>query len=233
MILTCPDCDTQYFADDTTIGESGRTVKCAACDHSWFVGPEGEVKNEKGPIAGAHEAYREKVRARRARASRSVAMMSWLVVGCVFGAAIGGSVVFRDRVVDAWPQSASTFKAIGLEVNRFGLEFEETQAERYFDGTTPILEITGDVKNASRRERDAPNVRVILLDESGAMIGESYAPVTPSRIPPGALGSFTTRVENPPFEAFELELQFAEAPDPATETQAVADDRLAEGGDDE
>ncbi|HAQ77304.1 MAG TPA: hypothetical protein DCR96_12515, partial [Hyphomonas sp.] len=23
MILTCPNCETQYFADDSTIGESG------------------------------------------------------------------------------------------------------------------------------------------------------------------------------------------------------------------
>ncbi|MEM5515761.1 MJ0042-type zinc finger domain-containing protein [Henriciella sp. AS95] len=229
MILTCPECDTQYFADDSTIGESGRTVKCAACDHSWFVGPEGEVKGEKGPIAGAHEAYREKVRARRLRQSRSVALMSWLIVGCLFGAAIAGSVIFRDRVVDAWPQSASTFKAIGFEVNRFGLEFEETQAERYFDGTTPILEITGDVKNASKHEREAPSVRVILLDESGEMIGESFAPVTPSRIPPGALGKFTTRVENPPFEAFELELQFASSPLAVADTDTVADVRLPAG----
>ena len=78
MILICPNCETQYFADESTIGESGRTVKCAACDHSWFVGPEGQAAGEKGPIAGAHEAYREKVRQRRLRASRSAAVMAWL-----------------------------------------------------------------------------------------------------------------------------------------------------------
>lgn len=223
MILTCPNCETQYFADESTIGESGRTVKCAACDHSWYVGPEGEVSGEKGPIAGAHEAYREKVRARRSRAARSVAVMSWLVVGSLFGAAVAGGVIFRNRVVQAWPQSASTFKAVGLEVNRFGLEFETTQAERYFDGTTPILEISGDVKNVSQKDRGAPMVRVMLLDEGGALLGESYAQVTPARIPPGAMGKFTTQIENPPFEAFELELQFAPESDGETRAQSVAD----------
>lgn len=223
MILTCPNCETQYFADDSTIGESGRTVKCAACDHSWHVGPEGEVTGERGPIAGAHEAYREKVRARRSRAARSVAVMSWLIVGSLFGAAIAGSVIFRDQVVQAWPQSASTFNAVGLEVNRFGLEFETTQAERYFDGTTPILEISGDVKNVTGKERAAPMVRVMLMDEGGDLLGESFAPVTPSRIPAGALGKFTTQIENPPFEAFELELQFAPESDAQTRAQAVAD----------
>lgn len=225
MILTCPNCETQYFADDTTIGESGRTVKCAACDHSWFVGPEGEVRGDRGPIAGAHEAYRETVRARRRRAAQSAAVMAWLVVGCLFGASLAGGVIFRDRVVDAWPQSAATFKAVGLEVNRFGLEFLHTEAERYFDGTTPILEISGEVENVSDRAREAPMVRVLLLDEAGATIGEALAAVTPERIPPGSRARFTTRVENPPFEAFELELQFAPDDGSAKRAQSVADVR--------
>ena len=50
MILTCPNCETQYFADDSTIGESGRTVKCAACGHSWFVAPPG-LEAEKARVA--------------------------------------------------------------------------------------------------------------------------------------------------------------------------------------
>ena len=227
MILTCPNCETQYFADESTIGESGRTVKCAACDHSWFVGPEGHSEGQKGPIAGAHEAYREKVRQRRLRASRSAAVMAWVIMGSVFGAALVGGVIFRDRVVEAWPQSAATFKAVGLEVNRFGLEFLETEAERYFDGTTPILEITGQVENSSGRARRSPFVRVLLLDEAGKMIGESFAPITPSQIPPGQNASFSTRVENPPFEACELELQFATADEAASAKRSVATNRAA------
>lgn len=237
MILICPNCETQYFADESTIGESGRTVKCAACDHSWFVGPEGQAAGEKGPIAGAHEAYREKVRQRRLRASRSAAVMAWLIVGSLFGATLAGGIVFRDRVVEVWPQSAATFKTIGLDVNRFGLEFLETEAERYFDGTTPILEITGQVENTSRRERRAPYVRVLLLDENGEMIGESFAPITPGQIPAGRTASFSTRVENPPFEAFELELQFATEDEASGGPQSVADagtsdDELQAGVDD-
>jgi len=237
MILTCPNCETQYFADESTIGESGRTVKCAACDHSWFVGPEGQAEGAKGPIAGAHEAYREKVRQRRLRASRSAAVMAWLAVGSLFGATLAGGIVFRDRVVEVWPQSAATFKAIGLDVNRFGLEFLETEAERYFDGTTPILEITGQVENTSGRERRAPYVRVLLLDETGVMIGESFAPITPGQIPAGRTASFSTRVENPPFEAFELELQFATEDEASGGPQSVADagpsdDALQAGVDD-
>jgi predicted Zn finger-like uncharacterized protein len=35
MILTCPECATSYFVDDSRIPEAGRTVKCASCGHRW------------------------------------------------------------------------------------------------------------------------------------------------------------------------------------------------------
>jgi len=35
MILTCPECATSYFVDDSRIPEAGRIVKCASCSHRW------------------------------------------------------------------------------------------------------------------------------------------------------------------------------------------------------
>ena len=40
MILTCPSCATRYYADDGSIGANGRSVRCAACTHSWFIEPQ-------------------------------------------------------------------------------------------------------------------------------------------------------------------------------------------------
>jgi len=209
MILTCPECETQYFAEDSTIGESGRTVKCAACGHSWFVGPEG-AREHANPL-GAHEAYRLKVRERRRRKSRAAAMSAWTTTVVAFIVILVGLVAMRGEVVKRWPESASTYAAIGLPVNRFGLEFLETEAERYFDGTTPILEVRGAVENRSGRTVDAPLVRVILLDDQGVKVAEAFAPITPSTIPDKATAVFAARVENPPFESFELELDLVPA----------------------
>jgi predicted Zn finger-like uncharacterized protein len=40
MILTCPNCGTQYVVKDGAIPPQGRQVRCAACKHSWHQNPE-------------------------------------------------------------------------------------------------------------------------------------------------------------------------------------------------
>jgi predicted Zn finger-like uncharacterized protein len=40
MILTCPNCGTQYVVKDGAIPPDGRQVRCAACKHSWHQDPE-------------------------------------------------------------------------------------------------------------------------------------------------------------------------------------------------
>lgn len=212
MILTCPSCETRYFADDATIGDSGRSVKCPACGHSWHVHGSGGLDSIT-PVAaagGAHEAYRERVRERRKRKSRLAASMAWISATGVFAVVLGGLAVGRNSVVQAWPEAAHAYKAAGLGVNRFGLDFAAIEASRTFDGTTPVLTISGSVVNVSRIAQPGSDVRVGLRDELGHEVAAIIAPVGMDQIAPGAEAAFSTRLENPPVEAFELELSFVE-----------------------
>ena len=49
MILTCPNCGTQYAVKDGAIPAAGRQVRCAACKHSWHQDPEAGAQVEGPP----------------------------------------------------------------------------------------------------------------------------------------------------------------------------------------
>lgn len=46
MILTCPNCGTQYVVKDGAIPPQGRQVRCASCKHSWHQDPEEAAQAE-------------------------------------------------------------------------------------------------------------------------------------------------------------------------------------------
>lgn len=208
MILTCPSCSTHYFADDSTIGESGRTVKCAACGHSWFVQPKSLAEDR--PAAPAHEVYRERVREQRREKSKLFAVLSWLFTGSLFVAATVAAFFYRNDVVKVWPQSAAAYRLAGLDVNRFGLDFADIERARTFNDTIPIVTVTGRAVNVANTAVETPGVRVDLRDEAGKIVATEYSFVTPSELEPGASGQFGVVVEPAPIESFEVVVSFVE-----------------------
>jgi predicted Zn finger-like uncharacterized protein len=208
MILTCPSCSTHYFADDSTIGESGRTVKCAACGHSWFVQPKSLAEDK--PAAPAHEVYRERLREQRREKSKLFAVVSWLFTGSLFAAATVAAFFFRNDVVKVWPQSAAAYRLAGLDVNRFGLDFADIERARTFNDTIPIVTVTGRAVNVANTSVDTPGVRVDLRDETGKVVATEYSFVTPGELAPGASGQFGVVVEPAPVESFEIVVSFVQ-----------------------
>jgi predicted Zn finger-like uncharacterized protein len=39
MLIVCPTCATSYMIDPTSVGPTGRAVRCARCKATWFAGP--------------------------------------------------------------------------------------------------------------------------------------------------------------------------------------------------
>jgi predicted Zn finger-like uncharacterized protein len=223
MILTCPKCETQYFADDSTIGESGRTVKCNACTHAWHVPPPG-AKSAAAATAPAHEVYRERVREQRRQKSRFAALASWLVTATAFFAIGLGSVLLRNDVVKAWPQSAALYKRIGFPVNRYGLEFADIERSRTFNDTVPVVTVSGRARNVARTTVQTPAIRVLLKDEKGKTVVTTYGTTDARTLAPGAAGRFEIIIAQAPMESYEIELSFVDrksvpkmtaAPEPA------------------
>jgi predicted Zn finger-like uncharacterized protein len=231
MILVCPSCDTRYFADDSALGDQGRRVRCTSCGHAWFAKPE-----EQGGLASAaegtgltreqverlrqtsqatsiaktapHSEYRAREQARRQRNRVMASGVAWLLAFTIFGGAATAAVVFRDQVAAAWPKSASLFRLVGLDVNRFGLELADVESKRSFQGTTPVLTVTGVAVNAGKRSQPAPNIRVSLKDDSGKQVHTWTDTLSVPRVGPGEKVPFTTKIIGPPVDTFNVSVTF-------------------------
>ena len=231
MILVCPSCDTRYFADDSSIGKEGRRVRCATCGHAWHAklpDEEGEpvVAEETGLTreqverlrqtaaentkarAGPHAEFRAREHAKRKRHHGRAATIAWGSGFAIFVLAIGAAVLFRNEVAEAFPKAASVYRLVGLEVNRFGLTFENVEARRTFDGTTPVLTVTGSVINGSADRLATPQLRVVLKDEAGNAVQTWTDNFSVPSLGPAERTEFASRFEAPPVETYRLSVTF-------------------------
>ncbi|MDZ4689726.1 MJ0042-type zinc finger domain-containing protein [Terricaulis sp.] len=164
---------------------------------------------QPGPAPSAAAKFRaqqaERMRRERARA----AMVVWTATGAALAASATGMVTFRQDVAEVWPRSASAFAALGLDVNVYGLEFYDLAVERAFDGATPILLVSGEVRNIGRDDKLVPPVRVSLRDSNSHEIFELVNAITDQPVAAGGAIPFQIRVENPPTDAVDLEATFA------------------------
>lgn len=69
------------------------------------------------------------MRRERVRAS----LVTWGATGAAIAATAAGVVAVRQDVAELWPNSASAFTALGLDVNVYGLEIMDLQVARDFD----------------------------------------------------------------------------------------------------
>lgn len=256
MLIVCPSCETRYTTEDSSFGPEGRRVRCAACGHSWTAkAPEdgdqalaestglsrAQVERLRQAAsahaqapAGPHAASRAREQARRASERRMAAGLAWVAVFIVFSIGFGSAFAFRNDLAAAWPQSASVFRLLGADVNRFGLSLEGVTAKRSFDGTTPVLTVRGALVNDTRRPRPAPAIEVILRDEGEKTIRVWRKALKVETVESGAQVEFSTRIVSPPPETFALTVTLAPrgvaAPaDPAVEESASGEPPFENG----
>ena len=61
MILTCPNCSTQYVVKDGAIPPDGRQVRCASCKHSWHQDPDESSEDIEAAVTAPEEGAPEEV----------------------------------------------------------------------------------------------------------------------------------------------------------------------------
>lgn len=229
MILTCPECATRYFVPDEKVGPSGRTVRCSSCGNRWTAEGQADLELFVDPEAGAAAKDADKLdevpvselpgdelpKVFRQKATDERRVREAATVGVVWaGMAVGvlalalGAIVFRGSVVEMWPRTASAFAAVGLDVNRVGLEIEDVQAEAALQDGHAALAVSGVMRNVEDHPVKAPPLRVSLLNKAGKVVAVKLASPADPLIPPGETRHFALAMLDPPTTAAILEVSF-------------------------
>lgn len=235
MILTCPECATSYFVDDSRIPEAGRAVKCASCGARWTALPETpalnlEVSHDEGAIARepaqdveAHEdipiselpgevlpkVFRAKADTERRVREAAATGIIWAGLAAALLVLLAVAFVFRVDVVRIWPRTASAFAFVGQPVNSLGLVIEGVRFEPSLQEGHAALSVSGMIRNIQDEPVVAPPMRISLLDEDGKAVVTKIARPADAKIPPGETRHFAIALLDPPVTARVLEVAFA------------------------
>lgn len=232
MILTCPDCATSYFVDDSKIPRDGRTVKCASCGTRWTARHETalelDVTEDEGAVAreavapapepevisdlpgeALPKVFRAKAETgRKVREAATVGVV-WGVMAVAMALMIGTAVLFRVDVVKAWPQSAAAYAGIGLPVNSLGLVIEGEKAEPALQEGHAAIAISGMIRNVESHAIETPPLKISLLNKAGKPVATKIARPADGLIPPGETRHFALSMLDPPSSADQVEIAFA------------------------
>lgn len=221
MILTCPSCTTRYMIGAAAIGEKGRVVRCANCQHEWFQEPltetddqdsedletENTEQEESVPEAIKPEALEEEtedldVRAKprdtesesteRAEITVKQKAVSYAVAAGLIGILWAGFLVFQTPLEKAIPQTEKIYQLFsGSDSGPAEGLIVNTLSARKEEGSN-ILNLSGDIMNLAQESVMLSGMVAIFKDKGGEVISEIKLPVEQTALKSGETKSFQT-----------------------------------------
>ena len=214
-------------------------VRCASCSASWRAKLEAPLELQSTPEAGnvgviarivdedlferpaaelpadeLPKVFRARIEGERRIRQAAVQGVVWAVLGAAAALVLILLVVFRVGVVNAWPKAASAYAAIGLPVNRFGLQIEQVHAQPSLTDGRPSLVVSGVLRNIRAEPMTAPRLSITLLDKDGKTAAVKLASPGSQVVAPGQSRSFSVTLIDPPSRATDLDVTFADEPPP-------------------
>jgi predicted Zn finger-like uncharacterized protein len=232
MILNCPSCSAKFKVDQALLGDTGRSVRCGNCGHSWHQMPCGPESAPSGQarrtpaVAPSSEGRRaranslDKLDQQRARSQRKAAVRSkkppashlvgWALLALFVAALAGGLVVARETIVALAPGTADYYGKLGLRsVAGAELELRDVASvRRTVDGARRLI-VKGVIVNTSQLTVPVPRLQASLIDASGAKLASWVFAADSSELPAGGITTFETTANDPPREG-NLSLVFVE-----------------------
>ncbi len=230
MLIVCPSCAASYSLTEEQLGR-GRTLRCAQCRHTWFVSPEAPASDgllveavppppvapvvDQGPSAEEPAPKSRPARPRKERKPRPSALAllkktpRWQAALAALLVVLGIATLQRRAVVQAAPQSARLFAALGLPVNLRGLALDEVRSQLALESEQSALVVEGEIRNVTHAERTVPALQVSLRNADGREIYSWTAEAPRAALAAGESIPFRTRLVAPPLDGRDVLVRFA------------------------
>lgn len=142
--------------------------------------------------------------ARGLRFSHQMAVVIALIMPAIL---IFGLLAGRQAMVRQFPDLASLYAVVGVNVNLYGLEFEAVRTVRRPEDGIAVLIVEGHIRNITDSAKQIPRLHFIL----SGRYREVYAwqdDASPHPLPAGETIQFRTVLASPPTVADELHVRF-------------------------
>tara|TARA_R110000868_G_scaffold36453_7_gene129401 strand:- start:2970 stop:3881 length:912 start_codon:yes stop_codon:yes gene_type:complete len=120
---------------------------------------------------------------------------------------LAGLYAGREFVVRQVPDLAGLYQLLGIDVNLYGLAFEDVRTVRRPENGVAVLIVEGAVRNISQQSQDVPRLHFILSGREREVYSWQEE-ATPAVLEPGSTVRFRTVLASPPDVADELHVRF-------------------------
>ena len=134
-----------------------------------------------------------------------------LAVAALLLGAGSALIGWRNEVVRLAPPMAGLYAAANLPVNLRQMDFAKVGSRLIEEGDRKMLIVEGEIHNLAQAPRQAPRVRLAVLDAEGREIYAWSAAPPKARLLAGETAFFRARLAAPPAEGRDVRLRFADA----------------------
>jgi len=143
--------------------------------------------------------------------TQPVIAIGWaaIVLSLVLVAAL--FAIAPTAVVSMLPGATRIYSALGMDVNAYGLAFENVRYEWGTTGNDSVLEVQGQVANVSSGSMNVPTLEISLKDEKGGEISAWTTELDAKQLAAGEQAPFAAQIPSPPDTVRSLTVRFDKA----------------------
>ena len=135
--------------------------------------------------------------------------MIWGTTLGLLGLAAILAFLFRQPIVQKFPQTAALYKVFSVEASSSGLVLDTPRTEYVRIEGEPRLIVNGVIQNLTKKDKAVPLVRLSILNRNDEEITHWFAQPRHQKIGPRGKVEFATEYPNPPVDAISLTYELA------------------------